>query len=67
MKTTKCLVPNCNKSPQFRGLCSKHYQVMAKLVQNKKTTRKKLEKAGKLLPSERGNHIQSEAVKWFLS
>ena len=46
----ECLFPECGKGVYSRGLCYSHYLCAYRLIQQEKTTWKKLEQQGKTIP-----------------
>lgn len=60
----KCLVPNCQRGPETRGLCHVHYCIASKLVRKHITTWTELERCGKSLEPYHSRANKTKA--WFL-
>lgn len=63
-KYDKCLNPYCDNKRKVRGLCKTCHRAASKLIAKGKTTWAKLEKAGKILHSNRQSGSQRSL--WLL-
>ena len=51
--TEICVVPECGRPVRCRGLCKQCYEIAMKRVRTGRTTTRKLERKGLLLPRKR--------------